>query len=337
MKKTNTNKVSDVNKDSIYDKNVKSNYKNEYENFYAAMNKKKDKKIDEEKIKKEKNKKKIVMISLSILSLFIIIFLIIKLFPNNKNEQDINLLVNTLELKEGESKYISYEIVNYQNAIKIIFISDNESIAKVDENGNVLGVSEGTTKIKLKYESNNSNKEKECNIIVTKGENPNKDASPSLNVLFEDDNKWINHDAIVKIDAESNSGGKVTTKYSINCDDNCHYVNISNNEISINNNGINKVKIIAVDTNGKEVSKEITVKIDKINPVLTLENNGTIEADHEVEVCAICYDYDSGCNIQNKDNKVCRKYNVSSSNQVLTIEDNAGNIGTSSTFDVIIK
>ena len=50
-------------------------------------------------------------------------------------------------------------------------------------------------------------------------------------------------------------------------------------------------------------------------------------------MCAICQDADSKC----KQDKVCKKYTASASNQTLTVEDNAGNKSTTNAFNVVIN
>ena len=123
--------------------------------------------------------------------------------------------------------------------------------------------------------------------------------------------------------------GIESIKYAFDCESSCQYKDVVNNHITVSNTGTTKVVIEVQDKSNQKAIKTIDVKIDKEAPKAEVGKT-TYEGKGEVSVCATCKDSQSGC----KQSKVCKKYTSSKSNQTITVEDNAGNKGESSAFNV---
>jgi len=341
---------------NYYENSNSSSSNNAFDNFYSTSSTKKEYEIKENDNEKEgnsRNKKIYIIIALALVLTILIIILLITMF--GKNSPDINLLVTNINLKVGENKYISYEMVNSQDVIEVSFRSSDTSVATVDANGNVLGVGGGKATIYLEYKSGIRTKEKTCDVTVEGANNSNptntsnnqnnttKKNNNSTNPVIKtpptltlslSNNSWSNQNVIVRANASSNSGGSVRLKYAVNCSKNCSYTNTTGS-IVINMEGTNMVTVVAEDTlNNTETEKSVFVKIDKTSPTISLINNqGTFTSNTSIEICATCTDRESGC----KKDKVCQIYTSSASNQTLKGEDNAGNVGTSQAFNVVIN
>lgn len=306
---------------------------NDFDNFYSSVNTKDDHISDN--YDNHFSKKKIIVVIVLALILVVLLFILIK--GTSTNNPDINLLVDKIILKVGENKYLSYEIINTNNPLKVTFKSSDVSVATVDDNGNINGISEGETKIILSYQSGGNTKEKICNVIVEKKDNgggTGSNKAPTLNLSYSG-SIWTNKDAIIGISASSNSGGSVSVKYATNCSQNCTYQTVSGSSITINNNGVTTVTVIATDNqSGLSTTKSASVKVDKTAPTLTLDANQVYTTtSSSLKICATCKDNESGC----KTEQVCQTYTKSASNQYLNVQDNAGNKGITSVFNVVIS
>ena len=345
--------------DNVDVKNEKS--QNNYSDFYTAFNnqeepedkktkKKKEKKVveevddyrldyeDEDTTEKESKKKKERkpldsntkknIIKGIILFIIIIILIILLWFIFGRKKPDIELNNSSFGLKAGEKAYISYKIVNTDSDVLSKFISGNENVAIVSENGEITAIGGGETTITIEYTINGKTKRKEC---VVKVEGPEPQHEISLN-LKSSSSGWTNKDVTVSVEAKSDTSIN-SLKYAINCNGNCEYQDVSNNKIVISNNGTTKVTVVAKDRMNQEVTKEVTVKIDKEAPTITFNENKDIVSSNDVSVCATCTDSISGC----KQSKVCKKYSSSKSNEVITVYDNAGNAKSSTSYNVTIN
>ena len=97
----------------------------------------------------------------------ILIVLLYFLFSGNVlSVADIKLNTETLSLKIGEKKYVSYDTINSDVKIPVMFFTDDASIASVDSSGNVVGIGSGEVYITLAYKSGILEKEKKCHVIV---------------------------------------------------------------------------------------------------------------------------------------------------------------------------
>lgn len=353
IKKRSTKKKNDTsfydNQDNMYnDYSNDTSQDNGYGDFYSDMNN--NNYVEEDENEKTPSKVKYVIIAL----LFIILIglLAYLLFVRKKEVvlPKVSLLNSEISIKEGENAFISYEILNSKDSLTVTFGSMNTAIAEVNEEGNVTGKKEGTTSIILKYNNGKKDVEEMCNVIVL----PKPQESPGGNnggngggggtsivsqkepnlSLTANTSGWTNN-AIVKVSANSNAGGSVSSKYALDCSKNCSYKAVSNNVIVVNENGTHVVTVVATDSkNGKTTTKSVTVKVDKNAPTVSLINPKTkYQARTAIEVCATCSDKESGCT----EEKVCKVFKTSASGQVITIADKAGNVGNSAKFDIVIE
>ena len=144
---------------------------------------------------------------------------------------------------------------------------------------------------------------------------------------------WSKDNVTINVNIPDETNLK-SLKYTINCDNKCDYVDVSEKKIVISNSGISNVTVVATNIDNVENKKNITVKIDNIAPQVTLSSNqADIKSKNPVTVCAICSDNESGC----KEEKVCKDYSKTSKSQTLTVEDNVGNTATSAKFNVTIE
>ena len=338
------------------------------ENFYDVGDIKKEQ-DDQKDYEKSKKKKIIVIIILAVILAVLVFFLIFKsgLFKkDNTPKPEISLLSKELNLKNGESANISFTILNTSVNGTASFESSDSSVVTVDNNGKVVAVGEGKAIITVIYDIEGKKITNTCNVVVEKSttepgnngqeptdnptDNPgpnnpqtdptpgktNTKAAPSLTLSFTSgkENTWTNKDVVIKTTAKSNSGGALTLKYTVNCNKDCSYTTVKNNTITVINEGASVVTVYANDSYNNQTVKSVTVKIDKTKPKVTLSpNNVTTTSTTDIEMCAICQDADSKC----KQDKVCKKYTASASNQTLTVEDNAGNKSTTNAFNVVIN
>lgn len=335
----------------------KKNSNNDYKDFYTAFN---DIEKKEEKKEKKKNKpeekevaeeedfsdfygsteeveestknssnKTVIKIGIVVLLLVILAVLLVFLLKKEKEEPgDIELNKASYTLNVGEKDYISYKIVNTESDVIPKFTSSNVEVVTVDENGEITAISKGEATITITYTINKTTKEKQCDIIV---DGPEIKHEISLNLKASATN-WTNKDVTITVDAKSDT--KITyLKYAINCSNDCKYTDVVNNKIVVSNTGTTKVTVVAKDQNSLDVTKEIITKIDKEAPNVTYTGDKNITSNTEVNVCVTCNDSLSGC----RQEKVCKKFTSSKSNQVITVYDNAGNSKNSSTFNVTIN
>ena len=285
--------------DSFSDDEVTEDVQEEYDygddTNYNELNAQKNK----EKIKK------ILIIAGIVVAIAIIIMVIIVFIKSPRiklNEEEITLEV-------GQSKNLSFEVLNTDNPIETLFSSTNFDVATVDENGNITAKGPGTTTIVVSYKIGHLKKKSECKVTVledeenkegtgsdteketekppeepkeSKPENPQPpqptqptscDKAPSLTVSLSNakENTWTNKNVIINIDSSSDCKGTISLKYALNCSSSCKYQNISGKSVTISNTGTNTVSIVATDSvSKKEASKTVTLKIDKTPPVLSL-------------------------------------------------------------------
>ena len=154
----------------------------------------------------------------------------------------------------------------------------------------------------------------------------------NLNFEKQISGEWSKDNITINVDVPDEKDLK-SIKYTINCNDNCDYVDVTDKKILISNNGSSVVTVIVTNVDDVENKKDITVKIDNVAPELSLTPaNKDIKSNGSVTVCAECKDNDSGC----KQEKVCKEYTKTSKDQTLTVEDNVGNKTTSNKFNVTI-
>ena len=276
----------------------------------------------------KKNLKKIIMICIiAIVTILLVVASIIIIKAVTK--EDIKLLKDEISIKVGESDYISYQIVN-ENVDNISsFVSSDNNIATVDENGMVVGISGGEVTISFTYDVKGRTRTKKCKVVV-EGEPIGDDIT--MNILFSNgaNDTWTNKDVILSIET---TGYISSIKYAVNCKNECKYSEVVDKKIKVADNGVTNLRIVATGRNNNEEIKDVVVKIDKEAPKVTLNGNKNITGNNSVEVCATCSDSLSGCTKA----KECKKYTSSKSNQVITMTDKAGNTTNSSSFNVTIN
>lgn len=72
---------------------------------------------------------------------------------NEENKEELNLIKTSYVLEEGQEEVISYEVKNLLSDTTIIIKSLDEEVCKV-ENGKIIALKEGTTKIEIYLSSN---------------------------------------------------------------------------------------------------------------------------------------------------------------------------------------
>ena len=279
-------------------------------------------------------KKKIIKIAIIIVLAIFLLVIIILLFKgcSKKVSGDIVLSKESISLNLGEKDYISYKVVDTESSVTSSFESSNSSVASVSSSGEVMAMGVGDATITIHYTIDGVTREKKCNIKVN--ENKNINTNIELNLKFESgqNDTWTNKDIVIITDAKSVFGIS-SIKYALNCEGSCNYTDVTNNKITIGNNGTTKVKVIAKDKKNQEITKEVIAKVDKEAPTVTLNSGKNITSNKDVTVCATCSDTLSGC----KQKSVCKKYTSSKSNQVITVYDAAGNSKNSESFNVTIN
>ena len=263
-----------------------------------------------------------------ILLLLIVFVVVLILILGNRVRGDIEITNNDISLKSGESEYISYKVVGTDKEVKSTFTSSNPDVATVSENGEIKAVAGGEATISINYTIEGKTRKKD---IIVKVIGPEVKHEITLN-LSASETKWTNKDVTISVDAKTDSEIS-SLKYAINCTGNCDYKDVSGNKIVISNNGITKIKVVAKDKNNQEATKEIEVKIDKQAPTVEYSGSNNIVSNNDVEVCVTCNDDISGC----KQNKVCKKFTSSKTNQVIAVSDNAGNTVNSPSFNITIN
>ncbi len=342
------------------DKNVKvkkSNSSNDYSDFYTSFNdmnnednkkgkgKKKKEAVeddytsfygsneDEPEENKGNTKNIIKFIIIAVLIIAIIVVLIIFVF-GKKSTSDIVLTEENFVLQAGETSTISYKLTNPEDDVKASFTSSDTNVAIVNSDGEVIAIGEGSCDITITYVINGKTREKKCKITVSGSSDISKDLS--LNISFSNgkDNSWTNKDVTLTIDAKSVYGID-KLQYAINCDaGDCNFQDVTDNKIVVSTPGTTKVRVLVHDKNNRQQEKTVTVLLDKESPeIKLLLDDKNITSTKEVEVCATCSDSLSGC----KQNKICKKFTSTKTNQTIIVEDKAGNRKNSSSFNVTIK
>lgn len=338
----------------------KNSNNNDYNDFYTSFSemdekegkKEKKKKLDNEEISSEKdeedysdfygtndeieeaiekngnNKVIIRIIAIILLVVILAVLLIILLKKGEEEPGDIELSKTSYTLKAGDKEHITYKVVDTDSNVSSKFTSSNPNVAIVNENGEITAVGKGEAIITITYTINGKTKEKECVIKVN---GPEVKHELSLNLSSSATN-WTNKDVTITVSTKTDTS-ITSLKYAVNCTSNCNYIDVKDNKIIVSNSGTTKVVVVAKDKSNLEVTKEITTKIDKEAPTITYTSGKTITSNKDISVCATCSDSLSGC----KQNKVCKKYTSSKSNQVITVTDNAGNSKNSPSFNVVIN
>lgn len=311
-------------------KNVELKDERDYTDFYGYDDSEENITVSSFDSNKKKKFIKIAIAAFLLIVFIILIIILIRRVPKVKG--DIELTNENITLNVGESAFISYKIVDTESNVTSVFSSSNTDVVLVNDTGEVKAMKKGDAVITIRYTIDGVTREKKCNITVNGSGTVEQNVNLSLKFQNGSNNIWTNSNVVIQVDASSIFGIS-SLKYTTNCDGNCKYYDVSNNKITIQNSGITRVKVLAKDKKNQEITKEVTVKIDKDAPKVTLNSGRNVVSNKEVSVCATCSDSLSGC----KQATVCKKYTSSASKQVITVEDNAGNKKSTETFDVTIN
>lgn len=327
---------------------MNNNLNNDYSDFnYDGYDDTAQNKNDLKEPKKSNVGKIILVIAVIILvigAVFGILFFV-KGCDNDKPKQPPTLTLNTnhIELVVGDSQALNITISDPDE--EIIWQSSDEKVAKV-ENGVVTAIKEGTAKITaMAYVKTDNAQTVECTVVVKKKENdtpkppidpvePSEDKTkPTLTYTLSNKNEWSNSDITIKINA-SDKSGIASLKYALNCDSNCSYKSVSNNQLKITTTGTTKVTLLATDKKNNQTTKTFNVKIDKTAPTvkLNLEGPQVYSNTTNTVVCATCNDSLSGCVKE----KYCQTFSSNQTNAKITVYDKAGNSATSYPFSIMI-
>ena len=307
-----------------------------------------DVKVEYNKNKKDTNKLKYIIIGLVALILLIGLILFLINILNRKGSSITLTITEKLDLYIGETKKIEVSVNGIDDANpKLVFMSQDETIAKVSDTGVVSAISDGTTNIIVAYyDEQEKTYSKNCMVsVVQKNEEqppleepsdePIENENQDLNFKYSlpsSSNGWYKGNVVISL--SYNKDFLKSLKYALDCEKNCNYKDITgSNKIAITGTGTKKVVIIATDKNGKEVKKTLSIKIDKTAPIAKL-NTSTIIYNNtgKVEVCVSCTDSLSGC----VESKVCYTHTESVNSSSLIVYDKAGNKATSDSYKVII-
>ncbi len=303
----------------------------------------------EEETNNTNNKSGLIKIILIVVLAIVLLILLISIFSGNgsgnnndnnppQNEFAITLNFETLNMNVGEKSTLTYKVSDETKNIKVYYSSSNPSVAIVNDQGEITGVSAGTSNIILSYFYNQEKIDRICEVTVSgEGTTPVNDKTPpelSLSIVNGQEGVWSNKDIMINANASSSSG-TVNLKYAVNCtdDNNCNYINVNSNRIVVSESGSSVITVVATDSNNLKTVKSITVTIDKNAPTVTLDHEDlNIVSGENVTVCALCKDGDSGC----VEEKVCKSYSKTTQAQYLTVKDKAGNETKTDVFNVTI-
>lgn len=302
---------------------------------------------------KKESRSKVGIVLLLLIILAVVGFLLIKSFTNKPPEETPNPIANIseelIEINENEDRKINYSFENFEDDPRANFVSSDENIATVNNEGVVHGVHEGETKVIISYFIKDVSYQKEVSVKVNHVDAPDPEPEPepeppkptpqptptptkdttkptlTINVTNGGD-KWVNHDVVINVSGKDNSG-KVTLRYALNCTNNCKYQNVSGGKITINSQGQTTVIIQAVDPSGNTVSKQAIVKIDKTAPTCSLKvsSDGTISSAIADNNGLISY---FGFNSDYATDRTRNKKISSAGSYTYYVQDQAGNKGT---------
>ena len=326
-------------KENINEQYAEPKEEEDYSDFYDTSE-------EVEEPKRKDGIKTILKIGIILLLVVVLTVLLLVLFNRNKDNEakEIELYKSSFTLKAGEKDHISYKIVDSSVNITPTFTSSDPNVVTVDANGEITAIADGEATITVHYTVNGKEKAKKCSVKVGNGQTVAPTTAPTTNptpapvnheltlTLKASTTNWTNKDVTITVNAKSDT--EVTSlKYAINCSGNCEYSDVKDNKIVVSKSGTTKVTVVAKDKSNKEITKEVTTKIDKDAPTVTYSGNKDLVSNTPISVCVTCSDSLSGC----KQAKVCKNYTSSKSNQVITVYDNAGNSKSSQTFSVTIN
>lgn len=152
---------------------------------------------------------------------------------------------------------------------QIVYASDNEQVAKVDDNGIVTAIAEGIATFKASVTLQGVTKEGSTQIIVD-----NTAPITSTAVANTGNNGWYNSDVTVALSAADNLSGVEKTEYRIG--DGSGWITYST-PLTLTVEGLNAVQYRSVDNAGNvEDIKQLVLQIDMTLPSYNLIVNGNV-------------------------------------------------------------
>ena len=238
----------------------------------------------------------------------VLISLSIGIIPIKAETNGIRLNKNEITIGLGAEEYeiLKYTLEEGLSSSKIVWMSSNEKVATVDQNGKVIGITEGTTIITATINGNTST----CTVTVSKNYVPVeriKLNESTLNILIGTTETLIptitpsnatNKDVTWKSSDESivtvDSNGKITAhkigtayitaishKYTTSCTVTVidkialEKININKSELTIKEKSSETLKITYTPNNA--TNKKITWKSSD-ESIVTVDSNGKITA-----------------------------------------------------------
>lgn len=302
---------------------------------------------------KKESRGSFVVIIILLLVFSVLGILFTKSFSKANNKVDekepiVTVIEANVEVDEKGEYKLQYSFDNFTDDPKTTFVSSDESIVTVTNEGVVTGVKAGTARIIMSYFIKEISYQKEFSVIVrattdpepekptdpepvtpTPKPTPAKDTTkPTLTVSLSNatENTFTNKDVVVNVSAKDNSG-KVTVKYAFDCSSNCNYQNVSGGKITVTKEGTTVVSVQAVDPSGNKETKSVTVKIDKTKPSCSLkvQQDGTIVAAYSDGGSQLAY---YGFNMSYSGTNESSKKVTTAGGHNFFVKDNAGNINS---------
>lgn len=185
----------------------------------------------------------------------------------------VTLTADKTILKTGETARLSLNGIMSDGTqadmskAQIVYASDNEQAAKVDENGTVTAYGEGIAHIKAAVLLHRVAKESEIQILV--------DSTPPVTTAGTGGNAkngWYFSDAVVTLSAADNLSGIERTEYRLG--DSGEW-SVYTGPVTLSQEGKTVVQYRSIDRAGNaEAEKQLDVQIDKTAPDFSLLVNG---------------------------------------------------------------
>ena len=177
------------------------------------------------------------------------------------NKKDQNITASNIELKVGETKSINASV---DSRLPLTYKSNDTSIVTIDNNGNIIGRSVGSTTIIISQSGNNTYNPvtKTIKVTVKDKESVTPTTKKDQTISSMDSYQFADVNKSKTINAKASSGLKVTYKSS-----NSKIVSVDRSgKMTSKNSGTAKIQVIQSGNNQyKSVTKNITVKVPKRN------------------------------------------------------------------------
>ena len=179
--------------------------------------------------------------------------------------EGINLKEKELFLKIGDKVLIEYTTVPVDAKVeKLVYESDNTSVASVDENGNVSGVGEGNTKITVKTEDGSISSS--INVLVSKiDETPSLVEPTEIKILGLADGVAVGKSVELVFDIVPADASIETIKWT-SSNSEVAKVELVDGKVTVTGVGVGKCTINATTEKNVTASLEVEIGSDVIEP-----------------------------------------------------------------------